>query len=205
MGVVSDFHFQSLHNLIGPLVVEFNPAMYKHLLVKVKPQNIAETIGFIGEQWKEVSGGIPFEYMFLDQQYDQLYKSEQQSGKLFIAFSLVAVFISLLGLFGLSSFSVERRTREIGLRKILGASMQSILLHVSRGFLLLLIIAFLISLPLGYYFMNTWMSNFAFRTNIGPELFLLAGLFNILLGMFTIAYHSLRVSGTNPVEALRSE
>ena len=205
MGVVDDFHFQSLHHLIGPLVIEFNPDMYEYLLVKVKPENLAETVNFIEGKWEEVAGGIPFDYMFLDQQYDRLYKSETQSGTLFIAFSLVAVFISLLGLFGLSSFAVERRTKEIGLRKILGASVESILLNVSRGFLFLLIISFLIALPLGYYFMDTWLSNFAFRTAIGPELYFIAGVFNILLGLLTITYHSLRVSKTNPVEALRQE
>ena len=205
VGVVSDFHFQSLHHAMGPLVLEFNPGGYQYLLIKVKRENLSETISFISKKWEEIAGGIPFDYMFLDHEYDNLYKSEQQRGTLFIAFSSIAVLISLLGLFGLSSFAAERRTKEIGLRKILGADMSNIFLLVSKDFLLLLVISFVLALPVGYYYMNTWLSHFAFKTNIGPGLFLLAGSINFLLALFTLSFHSLKISGTNPVETLRYE
>jgi len=205
MGVVGDFHFQALHHAITPLVLEFDPSAFQYLLVKVESENLSETIDFISSKWDEVAEGIPFDYFFLDQQYDNLYKSEKRSGTLFIIFSLVAIFISLLGLFGLSSFAVERRTREIGLRKILGAHVSDILLVISKDFLFLLLISFALALPLGYYFMQTWLANFAFRTTIGPGLFLLAGSINIVLGLLTLSYHSLRISDTNPVETLRCE
>ena len=205
MGVVSDFHFQALHHVISPLVLEFNPNQFQYLIVKVKADHLPETISFISNKWDKLAGGIPFDYFFLDQQYDNLYKSEKRSSSLFIVFSIVAVCISLLGLFGLSSFAVERRTREIGLRKILGAHIADILLVVSKDFIILLLISFALALPVGYYFMDTWLSNFAFRTHIGPGLFLLAGSVNIMLGLLTLAYHSLRISETNPVETLRCE
>ncbi len=205
VGVVSDFHFQALHHAITPLVLEFNPEQYQYLLVKIKSNQISETLAFISNKWDDVARGIPFEYMFLDQQYDNLYKSEKRSGALFIAFSIIAVFISLLGLFGLSSFAVERRTKEIGVRKILGANVSDILIVISKDFLFLLIVAFALALPLGYYFMDTWLSNFAFQTTIGPWLFLLAGSVNIALGLLTLTYHGLRISETNPVETLRCE
>jgi putative ABC transport system permease protein len=203
--VVSDFHFQSLHHAIGPLVFEFNPGDYQYLLVKVKGENLPETIRFISSKWQLVAGGIPFDYMFLDQEYDNLYKGERRSGSLFIVFSIVAVLVSLLGLFGLSSFAVERRTKEIGLRKIMGADNSRILLLISKDFMVLMVIAFAVALPVGYYFKTIWLSNFAFRVDIGPGLFLLAGLLNLLLGLFTLSYQSVRIAKTDPVETLRCE
>lgn len=204
-GVVRDFHFQSLHHAVGPLVLEFNPESYQYLLVRVKYENLNETIGFIAKEWERVAAGIPFDYMFLDQQYDNLYRSEEQTSSLFMVFSVMAVLISLLGLFGLSAFTIERRTKEIGLRKILGAGNSTILMLVSKDFMILLLISFMLALPLGYYFMNTWLSNFAFKTNVGPLLFLLAGALNFLLGLFTLSYHSVRIAETNPVDTLRYE
>jgi putative ABC transport system permease protein len=204
-GVVSDFHFQSLHHAVGPLVLEFDPESYQYMLVRVKHENLSETIDFIAKQWERVAAGLPFDYMFLDQEYDHLYNSEKQTSSLFIAFSVMAVLISLLGLFGLSSFTVARRTKEIGLRKILGADNGNILTLISRDFLHLLIISFVLALPLGYYFMTAWLSNFAFKATISPMLFLLAGIINFLLGLFTLSYHSLRIAETNPADTLRYE
>lgn len=205
LGVASDFHFQSLHHTIEPLVLEFNPGSFQYLLVKVKPENLPATISFVSKTWGQLAEGVPFEYMFLDQEYNRLYKSEIQTGSLFNVFSAMAILISLLGLFGLSSFSVERRTKEIGLRKILGANNRVILALVSRNFMWLLTISFVLAIPVGYYFMNVWMSSFAFRANISPWLFLLAGVGNIALGFITLLYHSLRIAETNPVDTLRYE
>lgn len=205
VGIASDFHFQSLHHTIGPLAIEFNPDSYEYLLVKIRPDHVKETLSFISEEWKKIAGGIPFDYSFLDQDYDRLYKSEQRSNALFITFSSVAMIISLLGLFGLSSFSVERRTKEIGLRKILGAERFQIVSLVSKDFLWLLVIAFVIALPIGYYFMTSWLSGFAFRATIGAEVFIFGGTLNIVLGLAILSYHSFRISKTNPVDTLRYE
>lgn len=204
-GVVSDFHFQSLHHSVGPLVMEFNPSSYQYLLVRVKNEDLPSTIDFVAKQWKEVAAGIPFDYMFLDQEYNRLYKSEIQTNSLFVVFASMAILISLLGLFGLSSFAVERRTKEIGLRKILGASNSTILKVVSKDFIVLLIISFALALPIGYYFMNVWLAHFAFKASIDVWLFMLAGSVNVILGLLTLFYHSLRIAETNPVDTLRYE
>ncbi len=205
MGAVQDFHFQSFHHNIGPLVLEFNPIDFQYLLVKIKPDQTAEAIQYAALQWKKVAGAIPFDYMFLDQEYDNLYRSENRSSELFIVFSIVALFISLLGLFGLSSFAVEKRTKEIGLRKILGASANSIILLTSKDFMVLLAVSFLLALPVGYYFMNNWLSSFAFKVDVGVSVFFIAGIVNILFAILTLLYHVTRISKTNPVEALKYE
>ncbi|MBL7848710.1 MAG: ABC transporter permease [Cyclobacteriaceae bacterium] len=205
MGVVDDFHFQSLHHTIGPLVFEFNPDSYQYLLVKVKPERLTETLRFLSDTWNTLAEGIPFEYQFLDQQYNNLYRSEQQSGSLFIVFAALAIFISMLGLFGLSSFAMERRTREMGMRKILGADAIGVILLVIKDFLVLILVAFVIAVPLGYLFEQNWLTSFAFRTEIGAGLFLICGLLNGLLAVVTLLYHGIRISRMNPVDTLRYE
>lgn len=205
LGIVGDFHFQSFHHALQPLVLEFNPKEYEYLLLKIKGDHVEETIQSIANTWDKFAEGIPFEYQFLNQSYDHLYQSERRSGNLFIAFSIVALLISVLGLFGLSSFSVERRTREIGIRKILGAETGQILLMISKDFVLLLGLAFLLALPIGYYFMNTWLSGFAYKTRIGPLLFVVAGMVNVILALVTLSYHSLKISATDPVKTLKTE
>lgn len=204
-GVVADFHFQSLHHLVEPLVIEFHPESFQYLLVKVNHERLPETIDYIADQWKRMAGGIPFDYTFLDQDYDRLYRSEQQTSTLFICFAVLAMSISLLGLFGLSAFAVERRTKEIGVRKILGALNTSILMLISKDFLVLLMVSFILAVPLGYYFMNAWLAHFALKVSIGPGLFLLAGLLNFILALLTLSYQSLKIAKTNPVETLRDE
>jgi putative ABC transport system permease protein len=204
-GVVADFHFQSLHHLVEPLVIEFHPESFQYLLVKVNHEHLSETINFIADQWNRLAGGIPFDYSFLDQDYNKLYQSEQQTSSLFILFAVLAMLISLLGLFGLSAFAVERRTKEIGVRKILGALNSTILMLISKDFLILLLISFLLAVPLGYYFMNTWLAHFAVKVSIGPGLFLVAGLLNFILALLTLSYQSLKIAKTNPVETLRDE
>jgi putative ABC transport system permease protein len=204
-GVIRDFHFQSFHNSIGALVLEFNPRDYQYLLVKIKPEHTEETIQYISEVWKKVAGSIPFDFMFLDQEYDKIYRAESRSSILFIIFSVVALFISLLGLFGLSAFAAEKRTKEIGLRKILGAGVNNIMLLVSRDFIFLLMASFFFALPIGYYFMKTWLTDFVFKVNIHPSLFVWAGVINILFALLTLTYHTIRIAKTNPVDTLKYE
>lgn len=205
MGVIGNFHFQSLHHAIGPLVLEFNPDDFQYLLVKLKAGNPEEALRFIASEWKEITPAIPFDYQFLDQQYNNLYKGETQSASLFIFFSIISLFISLLGLFGLSSFSAERRVKEFGIRKILGAAPGNIVALVSKDFLLLVAISFLLAVPVAWYFMTHWLAMFAFRASAGPLLFIAAGMLNLALSLFTILYHSLRAAHTNPAETLKYE
>lgn len=155
--------------------------------------------------WSRLAGGAPFDYQFLDEQYDRLYRAERQSGSLFVVFASIALFISLLGLFGLASFTLERRTKEIGLRKILGATDWRVTALVSRDFFTLLLLAFGLALPLGYWFQEQWLSQFAYRVELGVWLFLACGLLNMALAGVVLLHHSLRIARTNPVEALRWE
>ncbi len=205
LGVSEDFHFQSLHHVIGPLAIEFDPEDHQYLLVRIKPEGLAETLESVEASWKRLAGGIPFDYQFLDEHYNKLYRAEEESSSLFIVFALIAVFISLLGLFGLASFAMERRTKEIGLRKILGADVWGIGLLVSRDFMTLIGLAFAISLPLGYAFKNKWLSQFAFQADVGVDLFIACGLLNGVLAGVTLIYHAMKISNTNPVETLRHE
>lgn len=205
LGVAEDFHFQSLHHAIGPLAIEFNPGSFQYLLVKVKAEDVAVTIAAVEESWKRLAGGIPFDYQFLDEQYNKLYRAERQSGSLFVVFAIIAVFISLLGLFGLASFSMERRTKEMGLRKILGADVWRISALVSKEFLFLILVAFGMAVPLGYLFASNWMAQFAFRANAGAGLFLACGLLNLMLALLTLLYHTVKISRTDPVKTLRYE
>ena len=205
VGVVSDFHFQSLHETIGPLVMEFDPNQYQYLLVKIVPSKVTEALDFIHGQWKAFAGNSPFEYSFLDQQYDQLYKSEKKIGALFLVFASLASLIALLGLFGLASFAVEKRTKEIGIRKILGASVPNIIGLLTKDFSWLLVIALAIALPVSYYYTKEWLQTFAYRITLTSFVFIIAGLTNVTLAAITLLYHGLRASSNNPVESLKSE
>jgi ABC-type antimicrobial peptide transport system permease subunit len=203
--VIHDFHFQSFHHNIDPLVFEFNPGDFQYLLVKIKPERTAETIQFIADKWKQVAGALPFEFTFLDQEYAKLYKAEAKTSELFTVFSLVALFISLLGLFGLSSFAVERRTREIGVRKVFGAGVNNIMILVSGDFMKLLFISFFLSVPIGYYFTQNWLNAFAFKVDGNVPAFILAGVLNILFALMVLSYHVVRIARTRAVDTLKYE
>ena len=205
VGIVSDFHFQSLHHTVGPLVLEFNPDRYQYLLVKIQGENVPKTLEFIASVWAKTAKDIPFEYTFLDEHYNNLYKSERRSGDLLIIFSALALAISLLGLFGLTSFAVERRTKEIGIRKILGARVSDLLVLIGRNFLTVLMISFLLAIPIGYLFMNSWLEEFATKIELDPLLFLLAGAVNLLCAVLIVSFHGLRIASTRSVDTLREQ
>jgi len=205
IGIVEDFNFQSLHHSLGPLVFEFVPESYEYLLVKVKADNIPLTIDYIQSQWHNIAGDIPFDYSFLDSEYDSLYKAEMQTGKLFIVFAIIATLIAMLGLFGLSSYAAFKRTKEMGIRKVFGASGLSIIKLLSKDFTLLVVLAFVITTPIAYYFMKKWLQAFAYRTEIHPLYIILPGCFVLVLALITVGYHSMKAAGTNPVKTLRYE
>ena len=205
VGVVGDFHFQSLHETIGPLVMEFDPDNYEYLLVKIAPGETTEAVEFINSQWKTFAGNIPFDFSFLDQAYDQLYKNEKRIGSLFLVFASIASLIALLGLFGLASFAVNKRTKEMGIRKVLGASVPNIIGLLMKDFSLLLIIAMVIALPVSFFYTKEWLQTFAYRTALTPFVFVIAGLANIALPTVTLLYHGLKASAKNPVDTLKNE
>ena len=205
IGVVKDFHFQSLHKPIAPLVLEFVPWDYQYLLIKCNGQNIRQTIGFIETQWKQLAGNIPFSFTFLDDHYNALYNAETQTGQLFLVFTIISIFIIILGMFGLASFSTERRTKEIGVRKVLGASEQLIFGMLLKGYAMQTILANLIAWPIAWYAMNKWLQNFAYRIDLTVWPFLLAGLTALTIAILTVSWISFRAATANPVESLKYE
>ncbi len=205
IGVIEDFHFQSLHNPISPLVLEFNPHHFQHLLVKLNTDNITETVASIENIWKTVAENLPFEYEFLDASYDALYQKEAKVGSLILVLSIISILISAMGLFGLSLFFVERKTKEIGIRKVMGASASKIFLILTTNFTKWILIANLITWPIGYYMMDRWLENFAYKTTLGWWIFAIAGIVAFLLAIITISYQSIKAALQNPVKSLRTE
>ena len=205
VGVVQDFHFKSLHHPIEPLVMTLWPAMYNTLSVKISPEDIPETLAALEKRWGMLAGERPFEYRFLDQQFDALYRFEAQAGQLFGAFAVLAVLIACLGLFGLASFTAEQRTKEIGIRKVLGATISSILILLSRDFLKLVVLAFVVATPLAYFATRQWLQNFAYRIEISWPIFLVVGLTALGAALLTVSYQAIRAALADPAEALRYE
>jgi putative ABC transport system permease protein len=206
VGVVSDFHFESLHQKIGPLIF-YMPAQsnYHRLSLKISSNNIPATLSAIQNVWAKYMPQVPFDYSFLDQKFQQLYNSEQQQGSLFTIFSCIAIFIACLGLFGLSAFTITQRVKEIGVRKVLGASVPQIVTELSKGFLLLVLIAAAIAFPISWLLMHKWLLDFAFRINIAWWIFVLAGIIALTIAFVTISFQSIRAANANPVKSLRSE
>ena len=204
IGVVEDFHYASMRESIEPLVL-FLGESRGYISFKFSGENIPATISSIQNKWDEFAPGQPFAYSFLDQKFDSLYTSEQQIGKIFGVFATIAIFIACLGLFGLAAFTAEQRTKEIGVRKVMGASVTGIMGLLSMESMKLMLIAFLVASPLSYFAMDSWLQDFAFRTDIKITTFITAGLLSFLVAWMTMSYNILRAARTNPARALRSE
>lgn len=205
VGVVQDFHFTSLHAPIQPLVFEFRSPKKEYLLIKINSDDIKRTIQFIETQWHKISDGLPFEYSFLDEEYEALYQSETQSGRLFFIFTLISILIIILGLVGLVSYIVVQKNKEVGIRKILGASVVSIINLITKPFIIWSVIANLFAWPVAYYFMRKWLDNFAYCIEISIVPFVMAGIITMTITIFAIINLTLKVATSNPVEALKYE
>ena len=205
IGVVEDFHFTSLHTPIGPLVFEFTPDRIEYLLIKIKSDNIPGTINYIEQQWNKLAEGLPFEFHFLDEHYDALYQAEQQLSYLSIIFTLISIVIIVLGLLGLISFITTRKTKEIGIRKVMGASVENILLLLSKTFILWTIVANLIAWPFAWYTMNHWLQNFVYRIEMSWWMFALAGGIALFMTLLTVSFQTIKAAIANPIESLRYE
>ncbi|MBD2751577.1 ABC transporter permease [Spirosoma validum] len=205
IGVVKDFHFKSLREKIEPLVLFNNPAWRNGLYVKVAAGKESDALKAIQKAWAELIPSRPLDYKFLDETFDRLYRAEERTATLFNAFAAIAVLISCLGLFGLATFTAEMRTKEIGIRKVLGASVSSVVILLSRNFLKLVLIALLIASPLAWYAMNQWLNNFAYKISIEWWVFALAGLLAVGIALLTVSFQSIKAALTNPVKSLRSE
>ena len=205
MGVVKDFHFESLHEQITPLVMYIRPGRYMRAAIKIAAGDPAETLAFLEAQWQTYTPGAPLAYSFLDQRFAQLYQAEERFGQVAGYFAVLAMFIACLGLFGLASFAAEQRTKEVGVRKVLGASAGSIVLLLSRDFTQVVLIAFVVACPVAYFAMDRWLDTFAYRVEISWGIFLLAGLAALGIALVTVSYQAVRAALADPVKALRYE
>ena len=205
VGVVQDFHFESLHAEIAPLLLQIAPASAREIAVRVRPENLSEMLAFLEQQWHVFEPTYPFQYSFLDDDFDQLYRAEQRLGRIFGYASFLAILIACLGLFGLAAFTAQQRTKEIGIRKVLGASFARIVLLLSKDFAKLVLVAFALATPLAYFAMRRWLDSFAYRIEISWGIFLIAGLMALLVALLTVGYQSIRAALADPVESLRYE
>jgi len=205
-GVVNDIKIYSFHRPQYPINYLVTPIdMHNYLSVRAHPQNISETIGYLQKTWKEMVPNYPLDYFFLDASFEKMHAADQKMSHIFSVFSILAVFVACLGLFGLAAYTAQQKTKEIGVRKILGASPSSIYFLLSREFLKWVILANIIAWPLAYYAMHQWLQNFAFRTNPSVWTFIFSGLIALGIALLTISYQAIKAAASNPVEALRYE
>ncbi|MFC1724482.1 ABC transporter permease [candidate division KSB1 bacterium] len=205
IGVVKDYHYTSLHQEIGPLVMSIEPPVFRYFLIKIKPENMQSALNKIEEICKEIEPGFPFEYHFMDEAFEKIYKSESKMRDIILIFTLIAIFIACLGLVGLSSFTAERRTKEICIRKVFGAKVNKIVLMLSYDFLKCSIIAAVIAIPMTFYIMNNWLQNFAYRVTINPWIYVLSLTITVILTFITVCYYTVKAAISNPVNSLRNE
>ena len=206
IGVVKDFNLQSLKEKIRPaalIIIRNNSAAF--LSVKLSTKDIQNSIKFISEKWKEFGQSKPLEYSFFDDNFGELYRSEIQSNKVFTIFALLAIIIACLGLFGLTAFTAEQRTKEIGIRKILGATIPNIVTMLSKEFLILVVLANLIAWPAAYFIMNKWLEDFAYKVQIGMSVFLIAALAVLAIAIITVSFQAIKAAIANPIKSLRYE
>jgi len=209
IGIVKDFHFESLHQPIIPMIFLLpgpSNAFYNRISIKVDGHNVQSAISSIGATWRKYLPEIPFDYTFVDQRFQKLYDAEQQESQLFTIFSCLAIFIACLGLFGLSAFTISQRVKEIGIRKVLGANIPQIVSELSRSFMMLIVIAAMIALPIAWWLMHKWLeNNFAFRIEVSGWVLLFAGMVALIIAFVTISFQAVKAANANPVKSLRSE
>jgi putative ABC transport system permease protein len=205
IGITKDFHYQGLQRPIGPLGMLYRPDYFGALTLTVKIENLPETLAFIKNKWSELHLSAIFSYSFLDENFDRLYAAEEKTGKIFTTFTFLALFLSCLGIFSLSSFVAARRTKEIGIRKVLGATVPKILGLISGEFVWLVMAANIISWPVAYFVMRSWLGNFAYRIDLNWTVFALAAVIGLTIALATVSYQSLKAALANPVDSLRYE
>ena len=205
IGVIKDFHFKSMKSEVSPLLFMRWPGLFKEVSIKLSSQNIPETMKNIKGVWEELYPEHPFDYTFLDEKIDNLYKTEEKSYRVISFFSSIAIFIACIGLLGLTMYTVEQRRKEIGIRKILGASIPNIVKNISLEFLKLVLIANAIAWPVSYLLINKWLASFPYKVNVNFSIFIMAGGIALLISFITIGYTVFRSSYRNPIENIRYE
>jgi putative ABC transport system permease protein len=205
VGIVKDFHQESLKKAYDAIILRYNDSPGGYYSVKMNTSNVRNSIQSFEKEWKEIFPGNPFNYFFLDDYYNNQYQADQQFGKIFGVFSALAIFIACLGLFGLSSLTVLQRTKEIGVRKVLGASVLSVLTLIGRDYLWLLLISIICATPFAWWVMSAWLDNFANRIELSWWIFLLPSILVIGIALATVSMLTLRSALTSPAKALRYE
>jgi len=205
IGVVKDFNYKSLYDKVSTAILQVYPPAYSRVAVKVNTAAISGSIQHIKEVWGRYSPDYPVEYKFLDENFEQMYKAEDKLKVLLSLFTGIAIFVGCLGLFGLAAYTAERKTKEIGIRKVLGASVSSIVALLSKDFLALVLIAFIIASPVAWYLMHKWLQDFAYRINIGIWVFVLAAVIALCIAMLTISIQAIKAAMANPIKSLRTE
>jgi ABC-type antimicrobial peptide transport system permease subunit len=207
IGVVKNFHSRPLHNEIEPLVLTLaqNDWGPNYVFLRIGPENISQTLDDLAKTWKKFAPNYPFEFQFLDEAFEQQYRTDQRTGTIFRYFAILAIFISSLGIFGLAAFTAEQRTKEIGIRKVLGSSISGIVSLISREFVLLLTLANVIAWPIAYFLMKRMLNNYAYRTNITLWIFLIAGALAYSIALLTVSFQAFKAARTDPARALRYE
>lgn len=205
IGVVKDFHFANMRHKIEPLAMFFNPTGGGNLAVKFNASNTSETISFLQSSWDEVFPNSPLEYRFFNEEFGQQFASDERFGKLVFSFTWLAIFIACLGLFGLSAFTAEQKTKEIGVRKVLGASVGGIVLLLSKQFSQLIVVAIVLAIPVAYYLMSQWLSDYEYRVDINWTWFVISAIVALFIALSTVTYQSVRAASINPSKSLRYE
>ncbi|MBG0859216.1 MAG: ABC transporter permease [Bacteroidales bacterium] len=204
IGVMADYHQTGMYNEIESLLLAYRP-LNNIIYIKLTGSNTEQTLGFIETKWKEIFPGQPYSYTFLSERFSRQFEADEKRGLIFTLFTILAILIACLGLFGLASYMVEHRTREIGIRKVFGASEGVIVRLISRDFLLLILISIIIAVPLAYYFMSSWLQNYVYRTRISILLLILAALLTIVITFLTISYKAYQASVLNPASSIKTE
>ncbi|HUP13383.1 MAG TPA: FtsX-like permease family protein, partial [Niastella sp.] len=204
IGVVKNFNFESLRQNIGALCMRLAPSDGA-ISFRLKTNNMAQAIAHVQRTWKSLVPNEPFTYSFLNEDFDRMYRSEQRAGKIFISFAILAILIACLGLYGLVTYAAEQRTKEIGIRKVLGATVPNIVQLLSKDFLLLVLIAAVIAFPLSWWAMHNWLQDFAYRININWWVFAVAGMAALFIALATVSFQAVRAALANPVKNLRTE
>jgi putative ABC transport system permease protein len=205
VGVIRDFHVKSLHSKISPMLIYIDPKFYFLTATKIKPEDSEATLAYMGDVWKTVLGEQEFNYRYMKDAYYSFYAAEEKTGKMISVFTGLALFISCLGLFGLAAFMTNRKVKEIGIRKVLGASVRSIAALYSKEFTKWVIVSNILAWPIAYLLIDMWLKNFAYRISLTPIPFVLSGVSVLSIALVTVSSHAIRAAMANPVESLRSE
>jgi putative ABC transport system permease protein len=205
VGVIKDFHYKSLHEKVRPAVLQIYPQVAVKMALKVKQEDLPKTLDYIKTTWSKFSPAYPLDYKFLDENFEAMYQSEQKLSTLLWIFTLMAILVGCLGLFGLAAFNAEQRTKEIGIRKVLGATATDIVAMLSKKFLQPVLVASLIAFPIAWWLMKNWLDDFPYRIEITAGIFILTALGSLLIAFMTVSFHAIKAAVSNPVKSLRTE